>query len=33
MAVDPLNVRVTDFGAIGDNSHDDGPAIREAHAY
>jgi polygalacturonase len=33
MAVDPLNVRVTDFGAIGDNSHDDGPAIREAHNY
>jgi polygalacturonase len=33
MAVDPLNVRVTDFGAIGDNSHDDGPAIREAHDY
>jgi len=33
MAVDPLNVRVTDFGALGDNSHDDGPAIREAHAY
>jgi hypothetical protein len=33
MAVDPLNVRVTDFGAVGDNSHDDGPAIREAHAY
>ena len=33
MAVDPRNVRVTDFGAIGDNSHDDGPAIREAHAY
>ena len=33
MAVDPLCVRVTDFGAIGDNSHDDGPAIREAHAY
>lgn len=33
MAVDPLCVRVTDFGAIGDNSHDDGPAIREAHNY
>jgi hypothetical protein len=33
MAVDPLNVRVTDFGAVGDNSHDDGPAIREAHNY
>ena len=33
MAVDPLNVRVTDFGAIGDNTHDDGPAIREAHDY
>ena len=33
MAVDPRNVRVTDFGAIGDNSHDDGPAIREAHEY
>jgi polygalacturonase len=33
MAVDPLCVRVTDFGAVGDNSHDDGPAIREAHNY
>ena len=33
MALDPLCVRVTDFGAIGDNSHDDGPAIREAHNY
>ena len=31
---DPLRgVYVTDFGAKGDNSHDDGPAIREAHNY
>jgi len=33
MAVDPLSVHVTDFGAVGDNSHDDGPAIREAHNF
>jgi hypothetical protein len=33
MAVDPLCVRVTDFGAVGDNAADDGPAIREAHDY
>ena len=33
MAVDPFNVRVTDFGAVGDNAADDGPAIREAHNY
>jgi hypothetical protein len=33
MAVNPKNVLVTDFGAVGNNTADDGPAIREAHNY